>query len=199
MSSKYSLDLLHVSLYTFFNVQYSLCRIELCWEYYTIFAIFRPQNHVTLSIYARLSLGTCSTFKCGPTILIMSRVWPIINSGGQCCQLLADFTASQVISTRHWGRYPATENGLHSHFWKHEIPLRPFFGKFFGFLIILFFTLFNTISSAASDSTLSEDVGIKSSTFVTLTLAVRRSSNRPPARSRPHSAWSHPPLDFIHP
>jgi hypothetical protein len=40
----------------------------------------------------------------------------------------------------------------------------------------LFFTLFNTISSAASDSTVSEDAGIKSRTVVTLTLAVRHSA-----------------------
>jgi hypothetical protein len=75
------------SCLTVHNVQCSLCERESCREYYTSFAIFRPQNNVTLSIYERLSLGTCSTFKCGPTILIMSRVSPIIKSGGQCCQL----------------------------------------------------------------------------------------------------------------
>jgi hypothetical protein len=92
---------------------------------------------------------------------------------------------------------PATENGLHSHFWKHEIPLRPFFGTFFVFLINLFFTLFNTISSAASDSTLSEDAGPGSRTFLTLAMAVRHSNRL--AMSHPHSARSHPHLARSHP
>ena len=89
-------------------------------------------------------------------------------------------------------QFSTTDQKWHSKSW----PLKTEHGVYFYFLRVRYSYCF---ICRPSDSTVSEDAGIKPRTVATSALAARRSRSNHPARFYPHSARSHPHSARSHP